>query len=207
MEMADIIREELNVKELVFSDNEEDLVEYEVKANFRVLGKELGKDMKAAAARIEALSHAEIQSVIEGSSLSLDIPCEGGGTRALVITQEKLDVRRNEKASLRVLNEGTLTVGLDTEITRELSMEGDIRDLIRGIQNARKEMGLSVTDRIELCIHGPDSLKEAWERFGATAAAETLAVKTEWVKAEGQIPLEAGDETWQVKIGKAGSGE
>jgi isoleucyl-tRNA synthetase len=199
--MADIIREELNVKEVVFLDNEEDLVEYEVKANFRVLGKELGKDMKTAAAKIEALSHAEIQSVIEGSSLSLDIPCEGGA-RALEITADKLDIRRIEKANLRVLNEGTLTVGLDTEITRELSMEGDIRDLIRGIQNARKEMGLSVTDRIELSVHGADSLKEAWDSFGESAAAETLAVKTQWAKTDGQIPIEAGEETWQVKIVK-----
>jgi isoleucyl-tRNA synthetase len=200
--MADIIREELNVKELVFSDNEEDLVEYEVKANFRVLGKELGKDMKSAAARIEELSHAEIQSVMEGASLSIDVPCEGG-VRTLEITADKLDIRRIEKANLRVLNEGTLTVGLDTEITRELSQEGDIRDLIRGIQNSRKEMGLSVTDRIHLCIYGSDSLKEAWDNFGETAAAETLAVKTEWAEADGQIPLEAGDETWQVKITKA----
>jgi len=200
MEMADIIREELNVKELIFSDKEEDLVEYEVKANFRVLGKELGKDMKAAASRIEKFSHDEIQSVIEGSSLSIDIPCEGGPLRTLEITAGKLDIRRREKANLRVLNEGTLTVGLDTEITRELSMEGDIRDLIRGIQNTRKETGLSVTDRIELYIHGSDSLKEAWDRFGYSAAAETLAVKTEWVKTEGQIPLEAGEDTWHVKI-------
>jgi len=203
IEMADIIREELNVKEIIFSDNEEALVEYEVKANFRVLGKELGKDMKTAAARIEALSHAEIQSVIEGSALSIDIPSEDGSTKALEITADKLDIRRNEKANLRVLNEGTLTVGLDTEITRELSMEGDIRDLIRGIQNARKEMGLSVTDRIELCIYGSDSLKEAWTRFGESVAAETLATKTEWNKADGQIALEAGDDTWQVKIQKA----
>jgi isoleucyl-tRNA synthetase len=216
LEMEDIIREELNVKEIIFSDNEEALVEYEVKANFRVLGKELGKDMKAAAAKIEALSHAEIQSVIEGSSLSIDVPCEGGEIRALEITIDKLDIRRNEKANLRVLNEGTLTVGLDTEITRELSMEGDIRDLIRGIQNIRKEIGLSVTDRIELCIYGSDSLKEAWDRFGESVAAETLAVKTEWAKADGQIPLVTatesdrksgsplvtGEETWQVKIKK-----
>ena len=201
--MADIIREELNVKEVVFSDKEEDLVEYEVKANFRVLGKELGKDMKSAAAKIETLSHVEIQKIIEGASLSIDIPSEGGGTRALVLTADKLDIRRIEKANLRVLNEGTLTVGLDTEITRELSMEGDIRDLIRGIQNARKEMGLSVTDRIELCLHGVDSLKEAWDNFGKSAADETLAVKTQWAKADGQIPIEAGDETWQVKIVKA----
>jgi isoleucyl-tRNA synthetase len=203
IEMADIIREELNVKEILFSDKEEDLVEYEVKANFRVLGKELGKDMKAAAARIEELSHAEIQSVIEGASLSIDIPCEDGNIRALVITADKLDIRRNEKANLRVLNEGTLTVGLDMEITRELNMEGDIRDLIRGIQNTRKEMGLEVTDRIELFIYGSVSLKEAWDRFGESAAAETLAIKTEWVKVDGQTLIEAGDETWQVKILKA----
>jgi len=202
MEMADIIREELNVKELIFSDNEEDLVEYEVKANFRVLGKELGKDMKAAAACIEALSHEEIHSVIEGASLSIDIPCGDGKTRALEITADKLDIRRNEKANLRVLNDGTITVGLDTEITRELSMEGDIRDLIRGIQNARKEMGLSVTDRIELCIYGTDSLKEAFDRFCETAAAETLAVKTEWIKTDGQIEIAAGDDTWYVKISR-----
>ena len=202
VEMADIIREELNVKEVVFSDNEEALVEYEVKANFRVLGKELGKDMKAAAARIEKMSHAEIQSVIEGSSLLLNIDCEGGASRPLEITADKIDVRRVEKASLRVLNEGTLTVGLDMEITRELSMEGDIRDLIRGIQNARKEMGLSVTDRVALSIHGSPALKEAWERFGDLAAAETLAVKSEWKKVDGQITLEAGEETWLVKIEK-----
>jgi isoleucyl-tRNA synthetase len=201
--MSDIIREELNVKEVFFSDNEEDLIEYEVKANFRVLGKELGKDMKAAAAKIEALSHEEIQSVIEGSSLSIDILCQDGSTKALVITADKLDIRRNEKASLRVLNVGTLTVGLDTEISGELRMEGDIRDLIRGIQNARKETGLSVTDRIEISVYGSPSLKEAWDRFGEVAASETLAVKTEWVKAEGQISIEAGDETWQVKITKA----
>jgi isoleucyl-tRNA synthetase len=163
------------------------------------LGKELGKDMKAAAARIEALTSAEIQSVIEGASLSIDIPSEGG-SRAIEITAGKLDIRRNEKANLRVQNEGTLTVGLDTEITRELSMEGDICDLIRGIQNARKEMGLAVTDRIELCIHGPDSLKEAWDRFGDSVAAETLAVKTGWTKTDGQITIEAGEENWLVKI-------
>jgi len=202
IEMADIIREELNVKELIFSDKEEDLVEYEVKANFRVLGKELGKDMKAAAAKMEALSHAEIQSVLEGATLSIDIPCEGA-SRSVEITADKLDVRRNEKANLRVLNEGTLTVGLDTEITRELSMEGDMRDLIRGIQNARKETGLSVTDRIDLCVFGSDSLKEAWDRFCETVAEETLAVKTQWAQTAGQIQVESGDETWHVKISKA----
>ncbi|MDR2717333.1 MAG: isoleucine--tRNA ligase [Treponema sp.] len=206
LEMAEIIREELNVKDIVFRDNEEDLVEYEVKANFRVLGKELGKDMKAAAARIEALNQTEIQGVLEGASLSLDIET-GDGTRTVVITTDKLDIRRNEKANLRVINEGTLTVGLDTEITRELSMEGDIRDLIRGVQNSRKEMGFLVTDRIRLTVHGSDKLKEAWDSLSDTAAAETLAIETAWAQVEGQITMEAGEDSWLVKIERMGSGE
>jgi isoleucyl-tRNA synthetase len=81
-------------------------------------------------------------------------------------------------------------------------MEGDIRDLIRGIQNSRKEMGLSVTDRIKLTVHGSDSLKEAWDRFSPAAAAETLATSTHWAAIDGQIPLEAGEQTWLVKIEK-----
>jgi len=204
LEMADIIREELNVKNVSFSDNEEDLVAYSVKANFRVLGKELGKDMNAAAARIESLSQNEIRGLLDGASLSLDVDIGGGKTRAVEITADKLDIRRNEKANLRILNEGTLTVGLDTEITPELSMEGDIRDLIRGVQNSRKEMGLQVTDRIKLTVFGSEKLKQAWEGLSAMAAEETLAVQTAWAKAEDQIPLEAGDDTWFVRIEKHG---
>ncbi|MCL2128089.1 MAG: class I tRNA ligase family protein, partial [Treponema sp.] len=202
LEMAEIIREELNVKEIIFKDNEEDLVEYEVKANFRILGKELGKDMKAAAARIESLSQTEIQGLLEGASLSLDFPGCGGGSRTVTITAGKLDIKRIEKANLHILNEGTLTVALDTEITGDLSMEGSIRDLIRGVQNGRKEMGLQVTDRIRLTVYGSDRLKDAWDDLGDGVADETLASETIWGKAEGQIPMEAGDDSWLVKIEK-----
>jgi isoleucyl-tRNA synthetase len=204
LEMEEIIRDELNVKNVVFRDNEEDLVSYEVKANFRVLGKELGRDMKAAAARIESLSQTEIQGLLEGAVLALDIPSGAGdaGRRTVDITAEKLDIRRVEKASLKVLNEGTLTVGLDTEITEELSREGDVRDLIRGVQNLRKETGLAVTDRIRLTLSGTDRLKAAWEQFSELAASETLADESVWDSLPGMISLEAGEENWQVKIEK-----
>ncbi|MDR0599150.1 MAG: isoleucine--tRNA ligase [Treponema sp.] len=201
LEMEDIIREELNVKEVVFRDNEEDLVEYEARANFRVLGKELGKDMKAAAARIETLSRTEIQGLLEGAALSITLDDPGG--RAVEITAEKLDIRRVEKAHLKVLNEGTLTVALDTDVTEELAMEGDVRDLIRGVQNARKEAGLAVTDRIILFIHGSQRLKQAWEAFSDYVAAETLAAAMEWGEAENMIALAAGEETWRIKVVKS----
>ena len=206
-EMTEIIREELNVKEVIFGDNEQDLVEYEVKANFRILGKQLGKDMKAAAEKIESLHQAEIQSLLEGNALSLEIPAVEGTTRTIEISAASLDIRRNEKANLRILNEGSITVALDTEINRELSMEGDIRDLIRGIQNSRKETGLSITDRINLTVFGSPRLKEAWDNLCGIVAEETLALSHEWSEAEGQIPIAAGDETWLARIEKiVGSG-
>ncbi|GHV10553.1 isoleucine--tRNA ligase [Spirochaetia bacterium] len=203
LEMEDIIREELNVKDVLFRDNEEDLVEYEVKANFRVLGKELGKDMKAAAERISALSQTEIQGLLEGATLAIEV-----AGRTVDITAAKLDVRRIEKANLKVLNEGTLTIGLDTEITEELSREGDVRDLVRGVQNLRKEKDLAVTDRITLYLSGSDKLKTAWESFAPFVASETLAQEVKWGTVDGQIPLEAGTdlesaESWLVKIEKA----
>lgn len=198
VEMEEIVREELNVKNVVFHDNEEDLVEYQAKANFRVLGKELGKDMKVAAERIEKLSQGEIQGLLEGATLAVEI-----AGRSVDLTTEKVEVRRLEKANLKVLNEGTLTVGLDTEVTEELSLEGDVRDLVRGVQNLRKESGFEVTDRISLRLFGSDRLRNAWKAFDAYVAAETLAVSVTWGEAAGMVEVEAGEESWRVALAKA----
>ncbi len=197
-EMEDIIREELNVKEVHFRDNEEALVEYQTKANFRVLGKELGKDMKLGAEKIEALTQAEIRGILDGADFTIDV----AGKR-IALTPEKLDVRRIEKANLKVLNEGTLTVGLDTNVTPELSREGDMRDLVRGVQNLRKESGLEVTDRINLYLFGPDILKEAFEAFKDYIVSETLSVNAVWENTVGMTAIEAGEENWLVKLEKA----
>jgi isoleucyl-tRNA synthetase len=94
-------------------------------------------------------------------------------------------------------------VGLDTELTEELSREGDARDLVRGVQNLRKDTGLEVTDRIALTLFGSDRLKAAWESFSDYVAAETLATSVEWGRADGQTPIDAGEDQWLVSIRKA----
>jgi isoleucyl-tRNA synthetase len=198
LEMEEIIREELNVKNVIFRDNEEDLVEYQAKANFRLLGKELGKDMKAAAERIESLSQQEIQGLLEGATLAIEV-----NGKTVDLTAEKLDIRRLEKAQVKVLNEGTLTVGLDTEVTEELAQEGDVRDLVRGIQNLRKDSGLEVTDRIKLTLFGSEKLKSAYKAFTDYIAQETLATQIEWKELPSMTEVEAGDESWKVSLEKA----
>ena len=204
LEMENIIREELNVKKVVWNDNEEDLVEYEAKANFRILGKELGRDMAAAAEKIRRLGRAEIKAILEGATLSIDV--EG---RAIDLSTEKLDVKRIEKTGLKVINEGSLTVALDTEITEELALEGLARGLVRGIQNLRKESGLEVSDRIRLYLAGPLLLKRTLEAHSPYISGETLAVETTYTAQQQPDPsavwtsVEAGGETWLARLEKA----
>ncbi|MFW5815046.1 MAG: DUF5915 domain-containing protein, partial [Spirochaetota bacterium] len=184
----------------VFRENEEELVEYSAKANFRKLGKELGKDMREAAQKIEELSGREIQGLIEGTTLSIDV-----GGRTLDLTQDDVIIQRTERENLRVLNEGSLTVALDPEITEELRQEGIVRDLIRQIQNLRKESGLEVSDRIRLRISGPEELREAVENNEEYLMGETLALSLDWTDGEAATTtVTLGDLACSVSVEKAG---
>ena len=201
-EMQDVIAEELNVKEVVFHEREDELVEYSAKANFRVLGKQLGSKMKEAADKIAHLTAEQIEAIIEGNSLSVDV-----AGQEVELNSDSVLVERREKEGLRVLNEGTLTVALDTRITDELRLEGYARDLVRGIQNIRKESGFDVTDRITLEVGGSGVLKPAFDEFHTFVEAETLAVSSAWTTwtgdDEGVFPVTTEDETWRVRVKKA----
>jgi isoleucyl-tRNA synthetase len=120
------------------------------------------------------------------------------------LNTDKVIVERIEKADLRVVNDGTLTVGLDTKVTDDLKREGFVRDLVRGIQNLRKESGFAVTDRIEITLSGDSELKASFEQFKVFIGSETLAVKSEW---KDSIPngesIEADDKIWSASIVKA----
>ena len=196
LEMEESIREELNVKKVVFHEREDELVEYSAKANFKVLGKELGPLMKAASAVIAALDQSSIQSILEGGTLSIDV--EG---KTVELTEEKIIVERHEKAALKVVNDGTLTVALDSEITEELKLEGYVRDFVRGIQNLRKESGFEVTDRIEITASGNETLEKAFNMFADYISSETLAEKATWVSIlENATDISADEETWKAVV-------
>ena len=197
-EMLDTIREELNVKTVVFHDKEEELVEYSAKANFRALGKQLGPKMKAAASCIAALTESQIAKLLSGQTVEIDLDGE-----QVLLNTENVIVERTEKADLKVLNEGTLTVGLDTKITDALKKEGYARDLVRGIQNLRKESGFAVTDRIRLMVSGDVKLRGAFEDFKDFIANETLAARAEWKDAlNGGAAVDADDAAWRIAVEK-----
>ena len=154
--------------------------------------------MKDAASKIIALEQSAIQSILDGSKLTIEV-----GDKTVDLTEEKIIVDRIEKEDVKVINEGTLTVGLDTKITDELKKEGYVRDLVRGIQNLRKDSGFEVTDRIKLTVGGDAELKAAFEIFADFIKSETLAVEAAWVDSiDGATSVEADDKTWSIKVEK-----
>ena len=95
-------------------------------------------------------------------------------------------------------------MGLDSKVTDELKKEGYIRDLIRGIQNQRKESGFEVTDRIKLYVSGNDDLKAAFEMFKDFVANETLAKEISWAQSLADAAeVDADDAKWSFKVEKA----
>ena len=199
-EMEDLIKDELNVKNVVFRDNEDELVEYKAKANFRTLGKQLGKDMKAVAAHIEDLALAAIHTLLAGKNVEIPV-----GDRSFTLTPEGVEIQRIEKEHLKVINDGSLTVALDPELDPQLVEEGLVRDLVRGIQTLRKERGLAVTDRIELSVWGTDAVRAAVEHFRDHLQSETLATSWKWEKAADAVDVEVGEESSLVSLKKAGT--
>lgn len=196
-EMEELVKDELNVKKVIFRENEDELVEYKAKANFRTLGKLLGKDMKAAAARIETLVLSEIHTLLAGKGVELTV-----AGKTFTLTSEGVEIQRIEKQNLKVINDGSLTVALDPELTPELIEEGLVRDLVRGIQNLRKDSGLAVTDRITLTLSGSEALRIAAEHHREHLMSETLAVSWTWGTAADAAEIECGEETCAVSLKK-----
>jgi isoleucyl-tRNA synthetase len=168
--MQDIIAEELNVKAVRLQADETSLVTYSAKANFKVLGKSLGKNMKEVASMIEAFDGVTIASILDGNVYELSY---SAGT--ICLGRDEIIVQRSEAEGVKVLNEGSLTVGFDTTIDQGLLEEGIARDIIRSIQNLRKESGFAVSDRIKLTFDGDDVVQQVFEHYGQTIARETLS--------------------------------
>ncbi len=188
-ETADIISEELNVKQILVQDSDSSLVDLSAKANFKALGPKLGPKMKTAAAAIAKLTHAQIGDLEHGGSFDLEL---GDGT-SIAITAADLSINRAEKPGVTVATEHGITLALDTELTHELILEGIAREFVSKVQNMRKEAGLEVSDRITLRYQAQDVIvQEAVTAFGDYISNETLA--TAIVSGEAASALKTSEE-------------
>jgi isoleucyl-tRNA synthetase len=169
-QVKDLILSEVNVKSLEYIIDTSGLIHKKIKANFKTLGKRLGKDMKTAAEIISSLDQAGIRSLETTNHLNLDI---GGNTYP--ITLEDVEISSEDLPGWFVANDGNLTVALDTSLTDELRAEGIAREIVNRVQNIRKGSDLMVTDRINLFIENHDGIVTAIHSFGDYIKNEVLA--------------------------------
>ena len=169
--VKDIILDEVNVKNIEFVDDDSGIVSKTAKPNFPVLGKRLGKKMKAVAARIQNLSTEEISEYEDEGAIELEL--EDGDT--VRISSGEIEIQRSGLRGWSVETEGGITVAVDTEITPELQKEGLSREFVNRIQNMRKEADFDVTDRIVIGFNGNEEIAEAVEANRENIKSETLA--------------------------------
>jgi isoleucyl-tRNA synthetase len=168
---ADIVREELNVKALRFVNEADELGSYDLKPNYRTLGPRFGKNMPQVAAAVEALDADRVAVALrEGRTVGVNVD---GHDHEL--TADDLLVGLQPLDGFQVEREGGHAVALDLAMDEELRREGWAREVVRAVQNARKDAGLDVSDRIALTLAGDAEIVSVAQEFEQLVADEVLA--------------------------------
>ena len=170
LHVAELIKSEVNVKELVIVPAEQSEIKLvkKIKPQFKVLGKKVGANMKAVAAEIASMTQDQIaQMETEGSYALNDTP--------YTLIPEDVEIVTEDMPGWLVANNGILTIALDIELTDELIEEGIARELINRIQNLRKSSGLEITDRIAIVLEDRPEIHNAVLHCGDYIASQVLA--------------------------------
>ena len=173
--VAELVKHEVNVKEIELLDDASDILVKQIKPNFKALGPKYGKNMKSIANAVKEFTKDDINYIEKVGEISVEIDEK-------MITLELADVVISSKdiEGWLVANEGSLTVALDVVISDKLRKEGIARELVNRIQNARKDTGFEVTDKIKLTILKFEHLEQSIEANKDYIISETLTGKLEF---------------------------
>ncbi len=145
--VADLIKSEVNVKEIELLDDASDILVKQIKPNFKTLGPKFGKDMKKIAQAVAAFGQEDIQEIEQKGEISLEIE-----NKTIKLQLLDVEIASQDIEGWLVASAGPITVALDITIDEELKEEGIARELVNRIQNMRKDAGYEVTDKIDIKI-------------------------------------------------------
>jgi isoleucyl-tRNA synthetase len=174
--MSDIIKEEINVKDIEFVSDDSSVVVKKVKPNFKSIGPKFGKLVKALAERIKSINTEEINQLDRGENLTIEINGE-----KVILKPEDVEILHEDIQGWLVDSDGELTVALDTSLNEILINEGLAREFVNRVQNLRKENNFEVIDRIIILYKSTPKLEEAIRSLSGYIMAETLTQKIEKV--------------------------
>ena len=174
-DLDSLIKEELNVKEVVYVEDLSKYMNFTIKPNFKEVGKTLGSKIKAYQDALLTLPQEDIDLILKEETITIDLDGE-----RLDVTPNMVDVRIESKEGFNVGMQNNKFVILSTELTRELLLEGIAREIVSKVQNLRKTNGYDIADRIKLYYDGEDDVLDAFNEFADYIKEETLA--TEYVQ-------------------------
>ena len=166
----DIILDELNVKSIERISDSDDLIKYKIKPNLRTLGQKYGSGLKNIIKELEANNSKELIKELNNCG---KINLRG---EKYNLSRDDIFINTEPRKGFSAVSEGEITVGLSLELDDDLILEGKIRDLVRLIQNLRKEAGFAVEDRIDLNIKLDDDYKKSLVKFEKYFKTETLVL-------------------------------
>ena len=168
---SDIIKDELNVKNVVLGADMKEFVSFEIKPNLPVLGKQYGKLIPRIKQEIAKFNQMDLAvKVQEGKIEYIEID-----DNQIALSKENLLVTMQGKEGFAFAGEGEMGVVLDTHITEELRVEGIVREVLSKIQNMRKDRGFEVLDRINIYVSNNSEIEEIIKRFETDIKHDTLA--------------------------------
>ena len=194
--VADLIKQEVNVKELQLINAEEasTLIVKQIKPNFKVLGAKLGKDMKTVGTEIYAMSSEQISTLEKEGKMNI---------AGHEITIDDVEILTKDIPGWTVTSEGRITVALDLTVTDELRAEGVAREFVNRIQNLRKDKDFDLMDRISIQLEDNNPFKSEINANNSYISAEVLANKIEFVNSLSQADeIEINDVYFKININR-----
>ena len=194
--VADLIKQEVNVKELQLINAEEasTLIVKQIKPNFKVLGAKLGKDMKTVGAEISAMSSEQIATLEKEGKMNI---------AGHEITIDDVEILTKDIPGWTVTSEGRITVALDLTVTDELRAEGVAREFVNRVQNLRKDKDFDLMDRISIQLEENNPFKSEINANNSYISAEVLANNIEFVDSLSQTDeIEINDVYFKININR-----
>lgn len=194
-QVEDVIKEEINVKEIEYVSDDTNIVQRSAKPNFKIIGKKYGERTQLVAQAIRTMTSEHVRKLEQSSVIALTVQNE-----TVQVEFEDVEIGSQDIEGWLVASEGGITVALDTEINAELEREGLAREFVSRIQRIRKEAGFSVTDRISIELIADNETVEALLAMRAYIAMETLAISLERGEQPQGVDLEINGRFVNVRI-------
>ncbi|MBR9756937.1 MAG: isoleucine--tRNA ligase [Algicola sp.] len=172
--VANLIKSEVNIKEIELLEDASDILVKQIKPNFKALGPRFGKDMKLVASAVGKFTAADIKNIEQNGEINIEI-----NGKSIILGVADVEITSQDIEGWLVANEGALTVALDVTLTDHLRREGIARELVNRIQNLRKDSGFEVTDRIDVKLQKDANIVKAIDANIDYIKSETLTEELE----------------------------